>query len=120
MTRRQIGRSVAEQLFAAESAIDDALAEAGALASLLPRARQDARLSAVAGHEAVAATAAGLGALTEARGQLVKAHLALAALAAQLGMNDLAVGPLDKPADRPPRKARLALIHSRRQSALTG
>ena len=47
MTRQSIGEALATRLYAAEAAIDRALAETAALAAALPGARADAYLSAV-------------------------------------------------------------------------
>lgn len=102
MTRQDIGEALARRLYAAESAIDRALAEAAALTAALPAARADAYLSAVAGHRAFSGAAAAISALTEARGHVVQTHNTLAALARRLGLEALAAGPVDKPTDTPP------------------
>jgi hypothetical protein len=102
MTRQSIGEALAVRLFAAETAIDLALTETANLASALPAARADAYLSAVTGQRAFDGAAASIGALAEARSHLVQTHNTLAALARKLGLETLAIGPLDKPADRPP------------------
>ena len=47
--------------------------------------------------------AASVAALTQARSHIVATHGSLAAVARKLGLDDLAVGPVDKPEDRPPR-----------------
>ena len=51
--RRAAAEIVAEALFAAEKAIDDAIAQTAALAGLMPVSRQDANLSAVVGQDAL-------------------------------------------------------------------
>jgi hypothetical protein len=102
MTRQAIGETLAARLYAAESAIDRAMAETAALAAALPGARADACLSAVAGQRAFSGTAATIGALADARGHLVQTHQTLAALARRLDLPALASGPLDKPGDTPP------------------
>lgn len=103
MNRSDIGRLVARRLYAAEAAIDLALAEAAELTAQLPRARAEAYLSAVTGQKAFASAAAGVTALTEARGHLVDVHNSLAALARRLDLDALAIGPIDKPDDDGPR-----------------
>ena len=75
MTRQSIGEALAARLYAAEAAIDRALAETAA---------------------------ATIGALAEARGHLVQTHTTLTALARKLGLDALASGPIDKPGDTPP------------------
>lgn len=102
MTRHSIGEALAARLYAAEAAIDQALAETAALAGALPGARADAWLSAVTGQRAFSGAAAAIGSLAEARGHLVQTHNTLAALARKMGLEALAVGPVDKPGDTPP------------------
>lgn len=117
MTRQDVGQSLAERLYAAECAIDAALAETAGLTALLPRARSQAYLSAVAGQKVFASTAASVAAMTEARGHLVDAHRALAALARRLGLDSLAIGPVEKPDDEPPREGRPFLARPRTADA---
>lgn len=99
MSRHAVGVALSLRLHAAEAAIDTALAETARLATLLPAARARAGLSAVTGQKAFDGTAAAIGALAAARSHLVDTHTSLAALARRLGLDDLAVGPLDKPED---------------------
>lgn len=102
MTRLAVGEALAARLYAAESAIDQALIETATLAAALPTARADAWLSAVTGQRAFAGTAATISALAEARAHIVQTHNTLTALARKLGLDALAVGPVDKPGDGPP------------------
>lgn len=102
MNRETVGETLAARLFAAEAAIDLALTETAHLAALLPAARAQAYLSAVTGQKAFDGAAASIGALASARSHLVDTHNTLAALARRLGLETLAVGPMDKPEDRPP------------------
>jgi hypothetical protein len=102
MSRQTVCETISRRLHTSESTLDAALHEMASLAALLPRARIDAGLSAVAGQQAFDSTAAAIGALTEARAHLVRTHGALAALARRLGLTPVAAGPLDKPDDRPP------------------
>jgi len=103
MTRHAVGEAIAGRLFAAEAAIDLALAETAGLIAMLPAARADLFLSAVTGQRAFDGAAASVAALTQARSHIVATHGSLAAVARKLGLDDLAVGPVDKPEDRPPR-----------------
>lgn len=103
MTRQDIGEALAGRLYAAESAIDAALTETATLAAMLPAARTGAWLSAVSGQKAFDGAAASISALAEARSHLVQTHNTLSALARKLGLDALAVGPVDKPDDTPPR-----------------
>lgn len=102
MSRLSVGEALAARLFAAEAAVDQALIEAATLTAALPAARADAWLSAVTGQRAVEGAAATISALAQARAHLVQTHNTLAALARKLGLDALAIGPLDKPGDRPP------------------
>ena len=102
MTRLDVGEALAARLYATEAAIDQALASAASLAAALPAARVDAWLSATAGQRAFTGAAATISALADASAHIVQTHHTLAALARRLGLNDLAVGPLDKPGDGEP------------------
>lgn len=102
MTRATISEAVATRLHATETAIDAALSEAAQLAALLPVARSDAYLSAVAGQRAFDGAAASISALALARSHMVDTHNVLAALARKMGLDAVAVGILDKPEDKPP------------------
>lgn len=102
MTRRQVGEALAARLYAAESAIDAALAATAGLTADLPTARSQAYLSAVTGQRAFDGAAGAVSALVQARAQLVQTHGVLAALARKLDLDVLAVGPVDKPEDGPP------------------
>ena len=101
MSRQAIGETLSHQLHRTETAIDAALYEAATLAALLPHARTDAGLSAIAGQGAFDGAASTLTALTGARAHMARTHATLAALARRLGLVSVAVGPLDKPDDRP-------------------
>ena len=101
MSRQLVGEALAARLYAAESAVDLALAEVATLTATLPRARSDAYLSAVAGQKVFDSAAAAVVSLAEARSHLVKTHHALSALARKLGLDVLAAGTSDKPGDEP-------------------
>ena len=102
MSRLTVGEALAARLFAAETAVDQALIQVANLAAALPAARTEAWLSAVTGQRAFDGAAATLTRLTEARAELVATHRALSVLAHRLGLETLAVGPVDKPGDRTP------------------
>jgi len=97
--RREAAQSVAQALFATETAIDSALAKASQFVGVMPMARQDARLSAVVGQEAMDYAVSALSALNEARRAVVSAHNALSAVQGQIGLGALNFGGLaEKPA----------------------
>jgi hypothetical protein len=95
--RRDAALKVAEKLFAAEDAIDAALARAAELNSALVTARTDAELSAVVGQEAFEVAAAAFAALAKARGEIVETHRRLSETKIQVGLRTVAVGELGKP-----------------------
>ncbi|RZJ18857.1 MAG: hypothetical protein EON91_03610 [Brevundimonas sp.] len=100
--RQTVGERLAIRLHAAEMAVDVAIAETAALASMLPQARIEAHLSAVTGQRAFEGVADAVNALIHARGHLVHTHNTLAVLARRMGLPDLAAGPTDKPDQEPP------------------
>ena len=111
--RQQIGEQLAAQLFAAESAIDVAQREAATLAALLPQSRAEAYLSATTGQRAFDGAADAIRSLTDARGHLIDTHRTLAALARRLDLDTLAIGPTDKPDDRPRRRGGRIVVEAR-------
>lgn len=95
--RRDAAMKVAESLFAAEDAIDIALAKVAELNSTLVTARADAQLSAIVGHDAFAGAAATFATLANARGEIVETHKRLTEAKNQIGLRTLAVGDPGKP-----------------------
>lgn len=71
-------QQVAERLWATEVAIDNALAEAAALAGFMPIARMEAGMAAEVGHDAIVHANAAMNILTAARGRILDAHRVLA------------------------------------------
>ena len=90
--RREAGEQVAETLFAAEAAIDAAIAKIAALAGAIPTARAQAGLSALFGQDAVERVADTLSALTQARRGIVETHKELAVVQKQVGLGAVAYG----------------------------
>lgn len=103
MTLQAIAETLAAQLAAAEQALDRAIVETAALNALTPRARLDAGVPAALGQAVFDEAAAALAAATEARTRLAKAHAAISAVARTVGVDTVAIGPIDKPDDDPPR-----------------
>ena len=97
-----MARKGAEQLFAAEAAIDRALSETASLAGLLPALRLDSGLSAVVGQDAIADVTRAISALAEARGAIVNSHGALNTVKDQIGCRTVSFGANDKPGETPP------------------
>lgn len=96
--RMQIARQVADQLFAAEAAIDAALATTATLAGLMPAVRADARLSALMGQGAIERAVETMTALSQARRSIVETHKQLSITQKQMGLGEVAFGGLvEKP-----------------------
>ena len=95
--RRQAATKVADSLFAAEAAIDAALACAADLSSTLVAARTEANLSAIVGQDAFEGAAAALTALVRARADIVETHKRLSQTQIQVGLRTIAFGDGTKP-----------------------
>lgn len=93
--RRDAAFAVADQLFATENAIDSALTTAAQFVGTMPVARQQARLSAIVGQEALDHAVAAMAALNEARRAIVAAHQALSGVQGQIGLGAVAFGAID-------------------------
>ena len=102
--RREIAVHVTSSLHETENAVDAALARASEFLALLPKARQDQRVSASMGHDAIARVASAITALTEARAELVAAHEVLADVQRQLGLGETAFGPFIRKPEYPPKE----------------
>lgn len=83
---------VAQSLFAAEQAIDAALARAAELNGNMVTARTDAKLSALVGQDAFEVSAAAFAALARARCDIVETHKRLSEAKIQVGLRTIAVG----------------------------
>ena len=102
MKRKIVAHKVADQLFAAELAIDRALSETARLTSLLSDARVEAGLSAVVGQSVMDRTCASIVSLAAGRRELVEAHGALAEVKDRIGLRAIAIGGMDKPEENAP------------------
>lgn len=111
--RREVATRVAESLYETEAALDAALAKASSFLGMMPMARQDARLSACTGQEAIDHAAAAIARLSEARRELVEAHRALAEVQKSMGLGEVAFGSfIDKP-EWPSQKSMLRVVENR-------
>jgi hypothetical protein len=96
--RREAAMKVAESLFAAEEAIDTALARTAELNSKMVTARSDAALSALVGQDAFEVSASAFAALARARSDIVETHKRLSEAKIQVGLRTIAFGDsLPKP-----------------------
>jgi len=90
--RRTAAIRVAESLFAAEEAIDTALARAAELNGSMVTARTDAKLSALVGQDAFEVSASAFAALARARCDIVETHRRLSDAKIQVGLRTVAIG----------------------------
>jgi len=90
--RREAAMKVAESLFAAEEAIDAALARTAELNSKMVTARSDAKLSALVCQDAFEVSASAFAALARARCDIVEAHKRLSEAKIQVGLRTVAIG----------------------------
>ncbi len=90
--RIEIAHRVAEQLFSTEAAIDAALTQAAKLAGLMPSIREDARLSAIVGQDALERAIEVVSALGAARRQIVETHKQLSVTQREIGLGHVAFG----------------------------
>jgi hypothetical protein len=95
--RREAAMQVAATLFAAEEAIDAALARTAELNSKMVTARNDAGLSALVGQDAFEVSASAFAALARARCDIVETHKRLSEAKIQVGLRTVSVGEVPKP-----------------------
>jgi len=77
---------IQEKLYAAEAAIDEALARASELTAAVPVARRRANIAATVGQDAIALSVEAITALVDARAKLVAAHGAYADVRDEMGL----------------------------------
>ncbi|MEA3065498.1 MAG: hypothetical protein QOJ27_1950 [Sphingomonadales bacterium] len=95
--RRDAATKVAQSLFAAEDAIDAALARAAELNAAIVTARTDANLSAMVGQDAFEMAASAFASLARARCDIIESHRRLSETKVQIGLRIMSVGELGKP-----------------------
>lgn len=117
MKRKIVAHQVADQLFAAEAAIDSALSAVASLTAMLPTARMDARISAVVGQNVFERTSETIAALASARRGIVETHRELSGVQNEIGLRHVALGGWDKPETDVPRTGRLAAVTGGRDAA---
>ena len=93
--RQDAAEHLADKLFAAERALDEAIGKMADLIGHMPRARMAAHLSAVVGQDAVSEAVETLSAMIGARGHLVATHSRLANVRDQIGLQEIALGSGD-------------------------
>lgn len=94
--RQTIAHNVAQRLFAAEEAIDLALARIAELNAALPLARLDARLAASIGQDAITSSASAMVLVAETREKIVTTHANLKRASDDIGLAEVSYGDLLK------------------------
>jgi hypothetical protein len=90
--RRNAMEAVAPELFAMESAIDDAILQSTRLMASLINERRNAGLSAVVGHDAIERFSATFSTLIAARREVIATHEELGSLKKQVGLGAVMLG----------------------------
>jgi len=90
--RRAVAQDVAERLFAAEQAIDAAIAKTAELTGYIPAARVEAGLACEVGQEALEYAAESFSALIRARAQIIASHRELNVTKDQIGLRTVSFG----------------------------
>lgn len=94
--RQKIANDVAQRLFAAEQALDIAVARIAELNAALPLARLDARLAACVGQEALTRSASAIMLLAQSRAEIIATHVSLKQATDGMGLDEMAFGDLLK------------------------
>jgi len=97
MDKTRIAGAVAEDLFATEAAVEDALARAVMLMRRMMDARRALGLSPAAGDPALRRVSTAVTALGEAQREIVRTHGELERVRQDLGLRGVGFGPLFKP-----------------------
>lgn len=108
--RRAAAVKVAESLFAAEEAIDAALARVAELNGMLATARMEAKLSAVMGQDAFESAASVFAALARARCDIVETHNRLSETKNQIGLRTVSVGDFGPKPNQPAGTSHLTAV----------
>jgi hypothetical protein len=90
--RRNAAQAVAEALFAAEKAIDAAIASTAALTTLMPAQREAANLSVMVGQDALISAIETMRALGQARQSIVETHKGLSQAQHDIGLSAVSFG----------------------------
>lgn len=90
--RRNAAEAVAEALFAAEKAIDAAIASTAALTTLMPAQRDAANLSVMIGQDALISAIETMRALGQARQGIVETHKGLSQVQHEIGLSAVSFG----------------------------
>lgn len=100
MYKAEVINGVAKELYSAETAIDAAIAQTGALIQSIIDCRPELNASAIAAAGAQAKAMEAIAALGEARTAMIAAHQELAKDHRRMGWGVYNTGPMDKPDDK--------------------
>lgn len=99
--RRAAAQQVADQLFAAEAAIDAAITATATLAALMPSVRLQAGAAACVGQDALLSAVATIAKLSDARSEIVATHKALRVTQRHIGLDAVSFGGLVQKSPEP-------------------
>lgn len=114
MDKLEVMRTVVDDLYATERAIDDAIAQSTDFIATMIQSRRDVNLSAVVGADAQSKMMEAVAALGVARNAVVAAHADLSKVQRLVGLGHVAVGPVDKPEEDIPMHPEQNTVESRR------
>ncbi len=97
MEKALVAQKLANKLFATETAVDAAMAQAMNLLAGMAEARTEAGVSATVGNEATAKVAEAIAILSQARTAIVAAHDEMADVKLRMGIRTKMIGVFDKP-----------------------
>lgn len=101
MDKVQLAQGVADALYEAEDALDDAMVRITRLVTAIVQARAGMGLASDAAGTAQTRAAHAVAVLAEARRDVMAAHADLSKTARGIGLETFAAGPWDKPDDEP-------------------
>lgn len=111
MKRIDVAMNLAEQLFEAEAAIEEAYRKIGMLAQALPEARLNSGMASTVGQQAFHAVMESMAGQVQSRGAMIAVHEELARLKTVSPYRSVAIGgghKEDNPMPKP--EGRLALV----------
>lgn len=111
MKRVDVAKTLADQLFEAEAAIEDAYRKIGVLAQALPEARANSGMASTVGQMAFQAVMESMAGQVQSRSAMIQVHEELARLKAASPYRSVAIGGGQKSEEPVPRPSgRLALV----------
>jgi|GEM_PF-2234659 len=110
MKRSEVATDLAQQLFAAEAAVEQAFLQLGALAQALPEARSRSGMAATVGQKAFEAVLQSMDGQVQSRRAMIALHEELARLKEQSPYRSVAIGGGEKTEEWVPRETRLAVV----------